>query len=136
MTLIELARKLRPLIEKAALSLDDADALEAVELYPRWTGKGADYIKDQRVSFNNILYRVLQSHTSQETWMPDVTPSLFAKVLIPDPDVIPDWEQPDSTNPYMKGDKVRFNNKVYESAIDNNIWSPAAYPAGWIEIPE
>lgn len=136
MTLVELARKLRPLIEKAALSLDDADALQAVELYPRWTGEGADYIKDQRVSFNNILYRVLQSHTSQETWMPDVTPSLFAKVLIPDPDVIPDWEQPDSTNPYMKGDKVRFNNKIYESAIDNNIWSPTAYPAGWVEIPE
>jgi len=92
MTLTELARKLRPLIEKAALSLDDTDALEAVELYPRWSGKGVDYIKDRRVSFNNVLYRVLQSHTSQETWMPDVTPSLFAKVLIPDPDVIPDWE--------------------------------------------
>ena len=136
MTLVELARKLRPLIEKAALSLDDTDALEAVELYPRWSGKGGDYIKDRRVSFNNVLYRVLQSHTSQETWMPDVTPSLFAKVLIPDPDVIPDWEQPDSTNPYMKGDKVRFNNKIYESAIDNNIWSPTAYPAGWVEIPE
>ena len=136
MTLTELARKLRPLIEKAALSLDDTDALEAVELYPRWSGKGVDYIKDRRVSFNNVLYRVLQSHTSQETWMPDVTPSLFAKVLIPDPDVIPDWEQPDSTNPYMKGDKVRFDNKIYESAIDNNIWSPTAYPAGWVEIPE
>lgn len=136
MTLIELARKLRPLIEKAALSLDDTDALEAVELYPRWSGEGVDYIKDRRISFNNILYRVLQSHTSQEAWMPDVTPSLFAKVLIPDPDIIPDWEQPDSTNPYMKGDKVRFDNKIYESAIDNNIWSPSAYPAGWIEIPE
>lgn len=136
MTLTELARKLRPLIEKAALSLDDTDALEAVELYPRWSGEGVEYIKDRRISFNNILYRVLQSHTSQEAWMPDVTPSLFAKVLIPDPNVIPDWEQPDSTNPYMTGDKVRFDNKIYESAIDNNIWSPSAYPAGWIEIPE
>ena len=63
-------------------------------------------------------------------------PSLWAKVLIPDENVIPEWEQPDSTNPYMIGDKVSFDGKVYESVIDNNIWSPAAYPAGWKEIPE
>ena len=60
--------------------------------------------------------------------------SLWAKILIPDPEVIPDWEQPDSTNPYMKGDKVRFEGKVYMSVIDNNVWSPAAYPAGWREV--
>ena len=48
--------------------------------------------------------------------------------------MIPDWEQPDSTNPYQIGDKVRFENKIYESLIANNIWSPAAYPAGWREV--
>jgi hypothetical protein len=58
----------------------------------------------------------------------------LAKVLIPDANVIPEWEQPDSTNPYMKGDRVMFNGEVYESAIDNNVWSPAAYPGGWIKI--
>lgn len=134
MTLVELARKLRPLIEKAAFSLEDADALEAIELYPQWSGKSVEYTKDMRVRFNSILYRVLQSHTSQDGWTPSAAPSLFAKVLIPDPDVIPDWEQPDSTNPYQIGDRVRFNGKVYESVIANNIWSPAAYPQGWKEI--
>jgi hypothetical protein len=34
----------------------------------------------------------------------------------------------------MRGDRVSFDGKIYESAIDNNIWSPAAYPAGWQEI--
>jgi len=63
-----------------------------------------------------------------------LAPSLWTKVLIPDENVIPEWEQPDSTNPYMKGDKVMFDGKVYESTIDNNIWSPAAYPAGWAEV--
>lgn len=86
--------------------------------------------------YEGILYKVLQDHTSQATWTPTDAPSLFAKVLIPDPDVIPDWEQPDSTNAYMTGDKVRFEGKVYESLIDNNVWSPAAYPAGWKEITE
>jgi len=135
MTLIELARKLRPYIEKAALSLDDADALEAKELYPQWSEDVVTYEVGQRVRYEGILYKVLQKHTSQPNWTPTNAPSLFAKVLIPDPDVIPDWEQPDSTNPYMRGDKVRFEGKVYESVIDNNIWSPTSYPAGWSLIP-
>ena len=37
---------------------------------------------------------------------------------------------------YGKGDKVRFNGKVYESVIDNNAHSRSAYPAGWKEITE
>lgn len=41
MTLLELARKLRPYIEKAALSLSDEDALEAVDLFPRWDANHA-----------------------------------------------------------------------------------------------
>lgn len=131
MTLTELARKLRPLIEKAAISLDDADALEAKELYPQWSGEGVGYLANDRVRYNGVLYKVLQSHVSQEGWTPIAAPSLFAKILIPEPDIIPEWEQPDSTNPYMIGDKVMFNGQVYESTIDNNIWSPAAYPGGW-----
>lgn len=131
MTLIELARKLRPLIEKAALSLDDNDALEAIELYPHWSGDNVQYTAGMRVQYNETLYKVLQSHTSQSVWTPAAAPSLFAKVLIPDNNTIPEWEQPDSTNAYMTGDKVLFNGQIYESLIDNNVWSPAAYPAGW-----
>ena len=133
MTLAEIARRLRPLIEKAAQSLDDAAALEAVLLFPEWQTNTA-YTAGQKVRYAGILYAVLQAHTSQDGWPPDAAPSLFARVLIPDPDVIPDWEQPDSTNAYMTGDKVRFDGKVYESLIDNNVWSPAAYPAGWQEV--
>lgn len=134
MTLLELAQKLRPYIEKAAASLTDEDALEAVNLFANWQSDKA-YIKDERVSYEGILYKCLQAHTSQDNWTPTAAPSLWAKVLIPDANVIPEWEQPDSTNAYMKGDKVMFNGQVYESAIDNNVWSPAAYPAGWTLIP-
>lgn len=130
----EKAYQLRALIERAAASLSDEDALTGVELFPHWSGDGVEYKADERVSYNNILFKCLQAHTSQATWTPTDTPSLWAKVLIPDPEVIPDWEQPDSTNAYMKGDKVRYNGKIYESLIDNNIWSPNDYPAGWQEI--
>lgn len=133
MTLIELAKKLRPYIEKAAMSLDDTDALEAKELFPRWDAAAA-YLVDDKVLYNDTLYRCLQGHAAQEAWTPTAAPSLWAKVLIPDPNVVPEWEQPDSTNPYQIGDKVRFEGKVYESTIANNIWSPAAYPQGWKEV--
>lgn len=130
MTLIEKARQLRAYIEKASASLDDTDALNAIGLYPVWADD-VSYVAGDRVRYDGVLYKCLQAHTSQPDWTPDAAPSLWAKVLIPDPDVIPEWEQPDSTNGYSKGDKVKYNGAVYESLIDNNVWSPDAYPAGW-----
>lgn len=131
MTLLELARKLRPYIEKAAASLSDEDALEAVNLFPTWNETG-EYTKDDRILYEGILYKCLQSHTAQANWTPTNSPSLWAKVLIPDANVIPEWEQPDSTNPYMKGDRVMFEGQVYESNIDNNVWAPNIY--GWSQV--
>ena len=110
---------------------DDAVALTIQEFYDIWN-VGVTYEVGRYLQYKGVLYKVLQPHTSQETWTPDVTASLYAKVLIdPTGETIPDWEQPDSTNAYMTGDKVRFEGVVYESTIDNNIWSPTAYPAGW-----
>ena len=131
MTLLELAQKLRPLIEKAAISLSDADAIEAVTLFPNWNAEEESYQKDARVKYEGILYKCLQTHVPQAAWTPIAAPSLWEKVLIPDENTIPQWEQPDSTNAYMKGDKIIFNDLIYESLIDNNVWSPAAYPGGW-----
>ena len=131
MTLVELAQKLRPYIEKAALFLSDEDALEAVDLFPKWDENHGEYKKDDKVKYEGILYKCLQTHLAQSGWTPIAATSLWTKVLIPDENVIPEWEQPDSTNAYMIGDKVMFEGEIYESLINNNIWSPAAYPAGW-----
>lgn len=46
----------------------------------------------------------------------------------------PDEPAAGSNDAYNKGDKVSFENKVYESTIDGNVWSLTAYPAGWKEI--
>ena len=39
---------------------------------------------------------------------------------------IGEWEQPDSTNPYITGDRVKHNGKTWESLVDNNVWEPGA----------
>lgn len=119
---LEKAKRLRPIIEKAAASLPEAEALQAPEIFPLWEA-GASYAVNDRVQYNGVLYKVLQAHTSQATWTPDAAVSLFAKMLIPETDKIPEWEQPESTNPYMKGDRVTYNGKTYESTIDNNVWA-------------
>ena len=120
-----------------AETLSDAQALQVPMLFDEFDGNGVAYKVGKRVLYNDILYKVIQAHTSQADWTPIAAPSLFAKVINETIDgSIPEFEQPDSTNPYMKGDRVIFNGKVYESLIDNNVYSPEAYPAGWKEITE
>lgn len=130
MNYIENARKLRPIIEQAMQSVDGQDALDAVELYPVWAA-GIAYPVGMKVRYGGVLYRCLTAHTSQEDWMPDVSPSLWAKVLVEEGEILP-WEQPESTNPYSKGDKVTHAGKVWVSEIDGNIWEPGVY--GWTEV--
>ena len=130
MTLTERARELRPYIEKAAINLPDEDALQAVELFPQWV-TGRAYAVDERLQYKNVLYRVVQAHTSQAEWTPDITPALFVVVSL---DEWPEFVQPTGAHDaYKKGDKVTFEGKHYISLIDANVYSPTAYPAGWQE---
>ena len=120
-----------------AETLGDAQALQVPMLFEEFNGNGVAYAVGKRVLYKGVLYKVIQAHTSQADWTPDAAPSLFAKVINETIDgSIPEFVQPNSTNPYMKGDKVKFNGKVYESLIDNNVWSPEANPSGWKEITD
>jgi hypothetical protein len=121
--------KLRCIIEKAVQSLNDETALQAVTLHPAWT-TGVDYAVGHKVRFGDVLYRCLTAHTAQEGWAPADAPSLWAKVLVEEGQILP-WQQPDSTNPYRKGDKVLHNGSVWVSDVDNNVWEPGIY--GWSE---
>ena len=121
-------------------NLSDEQALQVPLMFPKWQSD-KEYVVGERVLYLGVLYKVLQAHTSQAGWEPDIAPSLFAKNLIVKDEEgeqvdIPEWVQPDSTNPYMIGAKVRFEGKVYQSLIDNNVWSPTAYPQGWQEVNE
>ena len=131
----EHAIKLRQMIVKAAISLNDEDALEAVELFPAWAAD-TDYTADERIRYDGKLYRVVQTHTSQSDWTPDKTPALYTEVALPGE--IPVWKQPTGAqDAYNRGDKVHYptaDDEVYESLIDANVYSPEAYPAGWVIV--
>lgn len=127
------ASSYREIIEAAMQSVEDKVALTAVTLFPEWA-EDTEYAEGVRVKYNDVLYRCLIAHTSQADWTPDAAASLFAKVLIPDENIIYPWEQPESTNPYKKGDKVVHNGKTWISTMDGNVWEPGYY--GWKEITE
>jgi hypothetical protein len=127
------AEAYRKAMDEAAAQIEEDKAHLLVILMKQWK-PGVPYVAGSRLQWKGKPYKVLQSHTSQEDWAPDVAPSLFAEILIPDPSVIPEWVQPDSTNPYMKGDKVKHNGKTWISLIDNNVWEPSeAVPTLWEE---
>lgn len=126
------AYKLRQRIVEASVSLPDEDAIDAVELFENWE-PGQNYIVGKRIRYIDKLYKVNQDHTSQSDWTPDITPALYTEVA--KPGEIPVWRQPTGAqDAYNTGDKVHFptaSDPVYESTIDNNVWSPADYPQGW-----
>ena len=125
----EKALLLRSLIEKAAISLTDEDALDAVELYPAWK-PGTAYEVDERIRHEGILYRCVQAHTSQADWTPDVTPALWTVVSL---DEWPEWVQPTGAqDAYGFGAKVSHLDAHWTSDYDNNTWEPSVF--GWSRV--
>lgn len=102
----EKIRTLRAMIEKAAVSLPDEDALEAVELFPAWQ-TGVWYDMGVRLRYGTKLYKVLQGHTSAAEWTPDVAASLYAEVRRPG-----QGDTPDDPIPYS-GNMELFEGKYY-----------------------
>lgn len=120
---LEAAQKIRAVMDTAAGMLTDEQALKVIVLYPLWDA-AKTYAVGDRVRYAGNLYRCLTAHTSQAEWTPTDAPSLWAKVLTDPSGAILPWVQPDSTNPYAKGDKVTHNGKTWESLVDNNVWEP------------
>ena len=124
----EAALRQRAVMDNAGAMLTDVQAASVPSLYRKWES-GIHYDAGERRKYGGILYRCLQAHTALPTWTPDVSPSQWAKVLIPGDGTIPEWEQPDSTNTYSKGDIVTHNGQTWISIVDNNSWEPGVY--GW-----
>jgi len=127
-------RMLQKTIEQAvdfdSLSVQDIEDL--VTIYPQWR-EGKSYIIDDKVVYDTTLYRVVQAHTSQSDWTPDITPALFTPYT--PPGQVADWVQPTGAqDAYNIGDRVLFEGHIYESLINANTWSPVVYPAGWTLI--
>lgn len=130
MSYYENALKMRPIIEKAAASLSDAEALDVPTLFPAWAAD-ISYSTDTRVEYKGSLYRCIQGHTALADWTPPATPTLWVVVSLEE---WPEWVQPTGAHDaYDAGAKVSHAGKHWTSNVDANVWEPGVY--GWTEVP-
>ena len=73
------ALRIKPLIQKGAQSLSDAEALQIKAIYPKWDGAAAYEVED-KVLYRDVLYRCIQAHTAQADWTPAVAASLWTVI--------------------------------------------------------
>lgn len=115
-------------------SLTDEQAELVPTVFPEWMTDTA-YAVGDRVRHNDVLYRCVQAHTSQDGWTPDATPAMWTRTS---PEgVIPEWVQPTGAqDAYSIGDKVTHNGKTWESLVDGNVWEPgsAGTESLWVEV--
>lgn len=128
----EIIMAVKTMLAKDAAELSDEEALSVAALYPTWASKMNTTVSvGDRLWYDDKLYKVIQTHTVQNNWTPDVSDSLFVEVSIEE---WPEFVQPTGAqDAYNIGDKITFNGKHYVSLIDSNVYSPEAYPQGWQE---
>ena len=136
MNKLQAAEQFRKVVQLFAANLTDEQAMEVATIYDPWA-VGTSYVVGEFVTYgtNSVgdpqLYKVVQAHTSQADWTPDVTPALFVAIGL-DEKGYPVWSQPTGAHDaYNRGDVVDYNGTLYESLIDGNVYSPDSYPAGW-----
>ncbi len=130
----DIMEAVKKMLSSSIENLSDEEALSVAALYPTWISKTGETINiGERYWYNEKLYKVIQQHTVQDNWTPDVSVSLFTEVTIEE---WPEWKQPlGQQDAYMIGDKVTYNGQHYVSLIDNNVWSPEVLPSGWEAKP-
>jgi len=109
--------------------LTPAEADTVAAAFPVWAAGETVAVGDLRY-FDGKLVEVIQAHTTQPDWTPDVVPALWKTWR--DAEAVEPWVQPNSTNPYPLGAKVTHNGKTWESLHASNVWEP---PTQWREIP-
>lgn len=136
---MQAAQQLRKAIQLFAATLPEEQAMEIACVYSPWK-EGKAYTAGEYLIYgeNSVgdpqLYKVVQSHTSQADWRPDVTASLYTPIGLDDSGY-PVWSQPTGIHDaYNTGDIVNYNGVLYESLMDGNTYSPEAYPAGWKQV--
>ena len=118
---------------------NEDQVLEIATIYPKYE-VGKAYVVGEYFTYgeNSVgdpqLYKVIQAHTSQADWTPDVTASLYIAIGL-DSEGYPVWSRPTGAHDaYNKDDIVNYKGELYKSLIEGNVYSPEEYPSGWEKL--
>lgn len=127
--------KLRTLLEKAAQSLSDKEAGEAPGFFPGLKEDGSLVAAGTRVNWGGQVKRAAADLWDTRENNPDNAPTLWEDIdykggyrIIP--------ETITAGTVFAQGECGWWEGKLYKSLIDNNAWTPDAYPAGWEIVGE
>lgn len=131
---VEQAQAKKASIDTAGAMLTDEQAIEVIDLYDEWAVNKQVYAGN-RIQFEGKLYKVLQDHTTQADWTPDVTPALYVEVGYGYRE-IKDNMLP--TEAFALGEVgwYQTEDNLWKSTIDANTYTPITYPAGWEKYTE
>lgn len=109
----------------------DAETASAhTDMFEDWQSD-VSYKAGQIRKYEDVLYKIIQDHTSQADWSPSNTPTLYDAFVITESGY-EEWKKPTGAhNAYDKGKIVLFKGKLYKSLIDGNTYSPEEYAAAW-----
>ncbi len=129
MSYIENARHLREVLNQATNYLTDEQAETVTEIFPSWQ-TNTQYVVGDRRKYNELLYKCVQAHTSQDDWTPPAVPALWVRTSTEE---WPEWIQPTGAHDaYNIDDKVSHNGKHWICTINANVYEPGVY--GWDEV--
>lgn len=133
MNYIENARKLRSIVEKAVISLDDKTASTAFTLFPKLKQDGALVSVGTRINWNGTIKKASVDLWDTAENNPDNAPSLWQDIEYKDGyRIIPDTLT--VTTAFAKDECGWWNGVLYRSLVDANVYTPSVYPAGWEEV--
>lgn len=124
------ALKMREMIEKAAVSLTDADALNAPAMFPRLSGSGELVKAGTRINWNGKIKRAAVDLWDRLENNPDLAPNLWEDIEYKEsyrtiPEVIT------AGTAFAKDECGWWKGELYKSLIPANVYTPEQYPAGW-----
>ena len=103
--LINLLIEVRP-------TLSDGKAVQYTEMYPYWKS-GIAVKVGERYQYEGKLYKVVQEHTTSETWKPDITPALFTVIDVMHAGTLTDPIPASANMEYIKGKYYTQDGTIY-----------------------
>lgn len=131
----EQAYKLRAILEKAAQGLEDANASMAPGFFPRLKEDGSLVSAGTKINWLGTVKRAAVDLWDTAESNPSNAPDLWEDITYKAGyRIIP--ETITAGLAFAKDEKGWWKDKLYQSTIANNVWTPEAYPAGWVLVED
>lgn len=130
MDILEKARILRKNIITSSANLEDKVASETPELFGRLNQNGDLVTVGTRINWNGVLKRAAVDLYDTLENNPDNAPTLWEDIEYKEGyRIIPQTITVGTS--FSKDELGWWEDKLYKSLLDNNVWTPQQNPSGW-----